>query len=541
MKKAFLLCNLFFLIFAGQKINCQGLENFNNYKGTAGHYHNGTFIGQDGSTWTYKQCRNDRPINSPSPCLGKARDTLARVCSGTILNGCGLLSFDYKQAYSTAVNLDVYVNNVRICNVTSPGGSNDTANIHNSGPIPVHIPGNFVIEFVQADSTGSGQVTIDNVEWTCDTALQEPTNYPTDLIATPGYFKVTLNWKDATGGQVPTAYLVEGSDSDDIQAPVDGVPVADDPNLGDGNAVLNVLPGVQTCLFTGLLSNTTYYFAIYPYTNSGTLIDYKTDKTAPAVNATTSDGTIIFHHDFNDFTLSPMISQSVLGPGQVWKIDSSHGTSSSACAGMNGRDVSTFFANEDWLITPAMNFNNYSNETLSFMSAYDYTGDLLMVKISNDYDGSGDPNDFNWTDLPATWSSGGFLWTYSGDINVSGTNGDAVYIGFIYTSDTINAPTWKLDDILVTGTLNVGIGSVNYSDNFTISPNPAHGMVKIAFNKSRDREIRIMNIIGGCVYQETTGLMVQKIDLTNFSTGVYFVEITDRLTLNISVRKIILL
>ncbi len=114
---------------------------------------------------------------------------MARVCSGTILNGCGSFSFDYKQAFSTAVNLDVYVNNVRFCNVTSPGGSNDTANVHNSGSIPVNIPGNFVIEFVQADSTNSGQVTIDNVEWTCDTALPEPSNYPTDLTATPGILK----------------------------------------------------------------------------------------------------------------------------------------------------------------------------------------------------------------------------------------------------------------------------------------------------------------------------------------------------------------
>ncbi len=269
---------------------------------------------------------------------------------------------------------------------------------------------------------------------------------------------------------------------------MDGDPVSDAPNLGDGWAALNILPGVQTCLFTGLLSNATYYVAIYPYTNTGANIDYKTDGTPPSAKATTSDGTIIFHHNLNDFTLSPMISQNIQGPGQAWMIDSTHGTSSSACVRISGCDGSTFFVNEDWLITPAMNFDNYSNETLSFMSAYDYTDDRLMVKISNDYDGLGDPNDFSWTDLPATWSPGGLLWTYSGDINVSGTNGDAVYIGFIYTSDTINAPTWKLDDILVTGMLNVGIGRVNYVDNFTISPNPAHGIVKIAFDNSRDRE-----------------------------------------------------
>ena len=111
------------------------------------------------------------PIISPSPCLGKARDTIARVFSGTIYNGCGTLSFDYKQAYTTAVNLDVYVNNIKVCNVISPGGSGDTSNVHNSGPVSVNLSGDFSFEFIQADSTGSGQVTIDNLEWSCDTAF----------------------------------------------------------------------------------------------------------------------------------------------------------------------------------------------------------------------------------------------------------------------------------------------------------------------------------------------------------------------------------
>ena len=30
----------------------QGLENFNNYVGSSGTYTDGTFLGQDGSTWT---------------------------------------------------------------------------------------------------------------------------------------------------------------------------------------------------------------------------------------------------------------------------------------------------------------------------------------------------------------------------------------------------------------------------------------------------------------------------------------------------------
>jgi hypothetical protein len=539
MRNVLIFYPLLFLLLVIQKANCQGLENFNNYSGSGSHYHNGTFTGQDGSTWTYKQCRSDRPIISPSPCLGKARDTTASVWSGTLHNGCGTFNFDYKQAYSTAVNLNVYVNGVKVCNVISPGGVGDTSNVHNSGPRIVNIPGDFVIKFIQADSTNSGQVTIDNISWTCDTALPEPTNYPTDFTATPGYFKVTLNWTDATGGQVPSSYLIVGSDANNIVPPTDGIPVADDPNLGDGSAAVNILPGVQTCLFTGLLSNTTYYFAIFPYTNSGEFIDYKTDSTAPAVNATTSNGVIIFHRDFNDFKLSPMTPWNIQGPGQFWMVDSTHGTSSSGCARMSGWANGLPFANEDWLITPAMNFELYKNEVFSFMSSYDYPGNSLSVKISDDYDGSGDPDNFNWTDLDSAWSPGGWVWTYSGDIDVSGTNGNGVHIGFTYTSDTTHASTWELDDILVIGTPVTGIKGISPKTDFTISPNPSNGLIRIVFDSEKVRRIKIMNLVGNEVYQEMTTLSTWNIDLADLSAGIYFVQIKDGLN-KMPVLKLIL-
>ncbi|HSN50028.1 MAG TPA: hypothetical protein VLR52_02270, partial [Bacteroidales bacterium] len=280
MKKIIYLSLFLSLFIFTQATVGQGLENFNNYVGSSGTYTSGTFLGQDGSTWSYTQCRSDRAIVAPSPCLGKARNPMANVVSGLISGGCGTLSFDYKQGFSSAVNLDVFVNGLKVANVTSPGGNADTANVHNSGPIAVNVAGSFTLKFTQADSTASGQVTVDNVTWTANgTILPEPTNYPTSFVATPSNFKITLSWVDATGAQPPTAYLVKASSADNITAPVDGTPVTDDPNLLDGSAAMNILQGVHTCSFSGLLSNTPYYFKIYSYTNSGTLIDYKTDGT----------------------------------------------------------------------------------------------------------------------------------------------------------------------------------------------------------------------------------------------------------------------
>ena len=541
MKKVLLLSLFLSLIFVAQNVRSQGFENFNNYSGSSGTYTNGTFLGQDGSTWTYLQCRSDRWIVAPSPCMGKNRTPSAKVYSGIIHNGCGTLNFDYKQGFSTAVNLDVYVNNVKYANVTSPGGTGDTSIVHNSGTINVNVVGDFVIKFLQSDSASSGQVTIDNVAWTgYNSVLPEPTNYPTNFTATPGYFKVTLHWTDATGGQVPTSYLIRASNANNIVAPVDGIPVPDDPNLADGSAALNIFPGVQTCTFTGLPSTTPYYFVIYPYTNSGSLIDYKTDGTAPSANATTPNGVIIFHRDFNDTILPPMIAKNIQGPDQAWGISKTYGTSGSGCATMSGYLGGAYFVNEDWLITPAMNFDLYTSEVLTFMSSYNYPGNPLAVKISSNYDGSGDPNLFTWTDLAPTLSPGGFVWTSSGDIDVSGANGTGVYVAFKYTSTASTSSTWELDDIYVLGTPIVGIGEKNNSTDFTISPNPSQGLVKLVFNGRGNKEIRIMNVTGKNVYQETTDLTIRNIDLTNLSTGIYFIQVTDGSTSKILVKKLII-
>ena len=537
MKKVLLLSFFLSLIFVVQNARSQGLENFNNYPETSNAYHNGTFTGQDGSTWSYNQCRGDSAINAPTPTMGKNRTPTVEVFSGTIHGGCGTLNFDYKQVFTTSVSLDVFVNGILLTTVTT---TNEIGIVKNSGTINVNAAGDIVFDFKQ-NSTAAGQCAIDNISWTGNsTVLPEPTNYPTNFTATPGYFKVTLNWTDATGGQAPTSYLVLGSNANNIVAPTDGTPVTDDPNLADGSAALNILQGVQTCVFTGLASITPYYFKIYPYTNSGALIDYKTDGTAPAANATTPNGVIIFHRDFNNRLMAPMIAKNIQGPDQFWLIDTIHGTSSSACATMSGYLGGSYYVNEDWLITPAMNFDLYTNEVLNFMSSYSYTGNTLLVKISNTYDGSGDPNSFTWTDLAPTLSPGGWIWTNSGDLDVSGTDGTGVYVAFKYTSDATAAKTWELDDILVLGTPLVGIGEKTNSTDFTISPNPSQGMVKLAFNGKGNKEISIMNVTGNKVYQETTDLTIRNIDLTNLYSGIYFVQVTDVSTFKISVKKLII-
>ena len=114
----------------------------------------------------------------------------------------------------------------------------------------------------------------------------EPTNHVTGftgVLGFPAYYYVDLSWTDATGAIVPDGYLIKRStvDFNSITDPVDGVPET------NSYSVQNAAQGVQAAEFTGF-ADTTYYFKIYPYTNDGPYIDYKTDGSVPQFTITSA-------------------------------------------------------------------------------------------------------------------------------------------------------------------------------------------------------------------------------------------------------------
>jgi endonuclease/exonuclease/phosphatase family metal-dependent hydrolase len=109
----------------------------------------------------------------------------------------------------------------------------------------------------------------------------EPSAYPTGFMATPGSNSIALQWTDATGGTAPAGYLIRASAFGVPASPSDGVEPTQDANLADGQASYRVEQGVESMLFTGLPESTNYTFRIFPYSNSGSAIDYKTDGAIP--------------------------------------------------------------------------------------------------------------------------------------------------------------------------------------------------------------------------------------------------------------------
>ena len=364
----------------------------------------------------------------------------------------------------------------------------------------------------------------------------EPTNYPTDFAAVANALNIDITWIDAIGDQLPAGYLILASDEINITAPIDGTPVLDDPVLFDDTAALNIDFGVETCTFSNLLANTPYYFEIYPYTNYGEFIDYKTDGTVPAANATTSGITIINSENFED-GLGTWTQYSVTGD-QIWYQDSHGGENFAKMSGYDGGSN----VNEDWLISPSLNLDLYDDEIFTFISAMNYSGNVLEVLYSDNYDGVSDPNAAVWILLEPELSTCNWVWTESGDVDLSAIIGENIYLAYKYTSTTSESSTWEIDNILITGLPDVGINNpISNNREMNIYPNPAFGEINITLPAKDIYFLEIYSVNGEIVKNALVNGSEFKTDLSDLNRGIYFVRISPVNSKNISTKKLIIL
>lgn len=362
------------------------------------------------------------------------------------------------------------------------------------------------------------------------TIIPEPSNYPTGFAAAPTGSSIKLTWTDANGEVLPAGYLIMGSSQNNFQPPADGIPVANDPNMSDGVGAMNITQGAQEFTFSGLEQQSTYYFKIFPYTNDGQYIDYKTDGEAPSAQATTVTIELVtvinttFNADWEGW-----IQVSVKG-AEVWDRNNTFGVDNTPCAKMSGFTTPQSNENEDWLISPALDLSNTTNEKLTFFSALGYTGPALNVKISTDYTGSGNPNAATWTDLTeqATWPTGDpfWQWTNSGAINISSFGNGTAYIAFVYFSTAQNSATWEIDNVLVNGEGGNSINSPEKTFHTNIYPNPGAGVFNIQLSQPADY-MEVFSITGQLVYSQTISADQLTIDLTHLTKGGYLLKVTD--------------
>ncbi|MDY6437104.1 MAG: chitobiase/beta-hexosaminidase C-terminal domain-containing protein [Bacteroidales bacterium] len=130
--------------------------------------------------------------------------------------------------------------------------------------------------------------------------------------------------------------------------------------------------------------------------------------------------------------------------------------------------------NEQWCISPAFDLNTYSNASLTFRNAKNYTGPDMQLFFSSNYDGN--PATATWTELTFEKSTGSYAWTESGIIDLANFTGDECYIGFKYTStpEANSAAAWEVDDVTL-----IGFTTDPY---LTVTPNALSGFNYVVGN-----------------------------------------------------------
>jgi hypothetical protein len=161
------------------------------------------------------------------------------------------------------------------------------------------------------------------------------------------------------------------------------------------------------------------------------------------------NGSLILNKNFDDnsVTSGGWTTQLVSGPSNCdWGIYEGSNSAAKASNYLDG----TNSACESWLISPAVDLTGTA-PSLSFRNTYNFSGDPLMLMVSTDYSGSGDPNSANWTDLTSqvVWSGGGFEWISSGDIDLSNYTQANVYIAYKYIGSNSDGSTWEIDDVQI--------------------------------------------------------------------------------------------
>jgi len=346
----------------------------------------------------------------------------------------------------------------------------------------------------------------------------EPSNYPTQFEAEADRNTIELDWEASTGAQLPKGYLVIGS-TGAITVPTDGTPVANDLDAADGHVAFNVMSGTEV-EFKQLVGNTTYNFAIFPFTNSGENIDYKNDGTYPTASATTENSNCLLNTDF-DGALAPFTAYNVAG-SQTWTASTYQ---DETFAKMSGYASSTYYENEDWLISPDLfrNGMSYKHVAISFDNCFNYDGDALKVMMSNEYDGVSDPTEYEWEDITSrfAWSEGSFAWQESGEVEFDVTGSYKLYIAFKYTSTSTAASTWEVTDVEVYGTEFDAVEEVGTAK-LDIYPNPATSTIKL--NVEDDATVEIIDMTGRMVKSVNATAGSNTVDVSELSSGIYFVK-----------------
>lgn len=360
-------------------------------------------------------------------------------------------------------------------------------------------------------SSATGNNRIDNFQINASQpgAVIPPSNFEASAVSTS---QIDLGWNlNADNDPVLLAWSEDG---------VFGAPTGT-YNAGDQIA------GGGTVLYSGsntdfahedLDPGTTYFYKAWSYDGS----DYSAGVTANAATNPMPATTDLPYAENFDEDLGNCYVYSVSGPTKLWNYATFVDNGYAQMNGFNSGDIE-----EDWLILPGINFDDYDNEVMTFDTWWRFGEDddsnYLKLFYSSNYPGTGDPTASTWTELSFTQPTEEQTWGPSGDIDLSGISGELIYIGFKYRYESGQYKWWQVDNISILGDP-TGIGGIKQPATMNIGPNPAYGPVTITLPQAGS-EIKVYNLTGNIVARATAMQKTLVLDLGSHSKGLYIIEV----------------
>ena len=407
------------LLLGSANLMSQGLETFENHTLSGTTYVNGSFVGDNGITWTYTHVTGEQsyPIDNKGILLRRSGDN-SKIESSAISGGIGSFSIQMRKAFTGTGDRQIalYINGNHIADSQTFGaetGADET--IHTFSVPEINIEGDFILE-IRHISGGSAnrQLVIDNLSWTGYTSSGNP------VVITPAIL-VSSGIQKSTDTYFNTATV-------NITSATEGAAIYYTTN-GD-------VPTTASTLFVNpvTITSTTTFKAIAVRAgmdNSGIA-----EKTITIVGPATAS--VPYVEAFNN-TLGDWYAFEVAG-AKPWyaSVNGAIGN------GFGGGDV------ESWLISPKFTATE-AGLVLSFNHASRFVGNPLLVKVSNDYMGYGSPAVATWTTVetilaPEVQDNN---YTVKSSGSIVHASAGPVHFALVYANDANPYSDWRITNAAV--------------------------------------------------------------------------------------------
>lgn len=360
-------------------------------------------------------------------------------------------------------------------------------------------------------SSAAGNNRLDNIRISGSQpgAVSPPADF---AAATVSVSQIDLAWVlNSNNNPVLIAWSADGvfgnpSGSYDLNDPITG-----------GGTVIYIGSGTSFA-HEDLNAGTPYYYKAWSQQGS----DYSVGVTAQATTTPMPAVTALPYNEPFEADLGDCFVYSVSGPTKLWNFAVFEDNGYAQINGFNSGEIE-----EDWLILPGVNFDDYENEVMSFETWWRFGEDddnnYLKLFYSANYPGTGNPAVSTWTELAFTKPTAEQTWASSGQIDLTGISGEMVYIGFKYRYEAGKYKWWQVDDISVLGDP-TGVGSGLASSFLQIGPNPTSGMVTLTLPEA-GMKILVYNMTGNVVLETSNSQKIFELNLGSHSKGIYIIEV----------------